>query len=239
MEKYTFRGQEYDVEEMSAGCCVSAVMEAHPGWTREDAEKATFQIYHGFGITLKMWPTRSQRIETLRMELLNAYASGSAQNAESKRNEMARLEAMTDEGWDKAQADYLLNGYSDAELLAQAKETKTQEIEQYDTSSAVNGFKLNGTVVWLDKATRVGLMNSTEITKNRGGKTTDLWLGEVKLTLDCDKVIELLGGIEMYALECYNTTARHKAEVQELKTVKEVEAYDIKEGYPEQLSISV
>ena len=126
-----------------------------------------------------------------------------------------------------------------AMLLEQAKREKLHDIAVLDTSSAVNGFKLNGTVVWLDKATRVGLMNSTEITKNRGGKTTDLWLGEVKLTLDCDKVIELLGGIEMYALECYNTTARHKAEVQELKTVKEVEAYDIKEGYPEQLTIEV
>lgn len=128
---------------------------------------------------------------------------------------------------------------SDAELLARAKEAKTREIEAYDTSDKVNGFKLNGKVVWLDKATRVGLMNSTTIAKSMGSKTTDLWLGEVKLTIDCDKVIQLLGGIEMYALECFNTTARHKAEVQELKTVKEVEAYDIKEGYPEQLSIEV
>lgn len=128
---------------------------------------------------------------------------------------------------------------SDAELLAQAKEAKTAEIERYDTSSAVNGFKLNGTVFWLDKATRVGLMNSTTIAKNMGSKTTDLWLGEVKLTIDCDKVIQLLGGIEMYALECFNTTARHKAEVAELKTVKEVEAYDYKADYPKQLERNV
>ena len=128
---------------------------------------------------------------------------------------------------------------SEAEKLSQAKEAKTREIEAYDTSTAVNGFKLNGTVFWLDKATRVGLMNSTTIAKAMGQKTTTLWLGDEKLTIDCDKVIELLSGIEMYALECFNVTARHKAEVQELKTVKEVEAYDIKDGYPEQLSIEV
>ncbi len=128
---------------------------------------------------------------------------------------------------------------SDEELLAQAKEAKVQEIERYDTSDKVNGFKLNGTVFWLDKATRVGLMNSTTIAKGMGNATTDLWLGEVKLTIDCDKVIRLLGGIEMYALECFNVTARHKAEVNDLKTVAEVEAYDVTEGYPKQLEITI
>ncbi len=128
---------------------------------------------------------------------------------------------------------------ADAELLAQAKQTKTQEIEAYDTSTAVNGFKLNGNVFWLDKGTRVGLMNSTTITKAMGSTTTDLWLGEVKLTIDCDKVIQLLSGIEMYALECFNVTAAHKAAVEKLESVEEVEGYDYKSGYPEQLSIEV
>lgn len=126
-----------------------------------------------------------------------------------------------------------------ASEVRQAKDAKTREIEAYDTSTAVNGFKLNGTVFWLDKATRVGLMNSTTIAKNMGSETTDLWLGEVKLTIDCDKVIRLLGGIEMYALECFNVTARHKAEVNDLKTVAEVEAYDVTEGYPKQLEITI
>lgn len=128
---------------------------------------------------------------------------------------------------------------SDAELLRQVKEAKTQEIERYDTSDKVNGFKLNGNVFWLDKATRVGLMNSTEITKAAGQETTDLWMDDVKLTISCDTVIKLLSAIELYALECFNTTARHKAEVNDLKTVEEVEKYDIKEGYPKQLEINL
>lgn len=128
---------------------------------------------------------------------------------------------------------------TDEELLAQAKEAKTQEIERYDTSDKVNGFKLNGNVFWLDKATRVGLMNSTTIAKAMGNSTTDLWLGEVKLTIDCDKVIQLLSGIEMYALECFNVTAAHKKAVNDLKTVKEVEGYDVTADYPERLSIDI
>lgn len=123
--------------------------------------------------------------------------------------------------------------------LSDAIAGKVAEINAYDTSTSVNGFKLNGNAFWLDKATRVGLMNSTEITKAAGQETTDLWMGDVKLTIPCDTVIKLLSAIELYALECFNTTARHKAEVRKLKTVKEVEKYDIKEGYPKQLEINL
>lgn len=123
--------------------------------------------------------------------------------------------------------------------LDEAKDDKIAEITAYDASEAVNSFSYNGVSMWLDKATRVGLMNSTEITKAAGQETTDLWMGDVKLTIPCDTVIKLLSAIEMYALECFNTTARHKAEVQELKTVEEVEKYDIKEGYPKQLEINL
>lgn len=123
--------------------------------------------------------------------------------------------------------------------LSDAIAGKVAEINAYDTSTAVNGFKLNGNVFWLDKATRVGLMNSTEITKAAGQETTDLWMDDVKLTIPCDTVIKLLSAIELYALECFNTTARHKAEVRKLKTVEDVEKYDIKEGYPKQLAINL
>ena len=123
--------------------------------------------------------------------------------------------------------------------LSDAIAGKVAEINAYDTSTSVNGFKLNGNEFWLDKATRVGLMNSTEITKAAGQETTDLWMDDVKLTIPCDTVIKLLSAIELYALECFNTTARHKAEVRKLKTVEEVEKYDIKEGYPKQLEVNL
>lgn len=123
--------------------------------------------------------------------------------------------------------------------LKQAKVEKIAEITAYDTSSSVNGFTLNGLLVWLDKATRVGLMNSTTIAKAAGQKTTTLWLGGVKLVVDCDKAIQLLSALEMYALECFNVTASHKAAVSELKSIEEVEAYDYKTGYPKMLEMSV
>lgn len=127
----------------------------------------------------------------------------------------------------------------DALKLEQAKVNKIAEITAYDTSSSVNGFILNGMLVWLDKATRVGLMNSTTIAKAAGQKTTTLWLGGIRLVVDCDKAIQLLSALEMYALECFNVTASHKQAVSELTTIEEVEAYDYKAGYPKMLSMSV
>ena len=127
----------------------------------------------------------------------------------------------------------------DALKLKQAKTDKIAEITAYDTSDKVNGFMLNGLLVWLDKATRVGLMNSTTIAKAAGQQTTTLWLVGLKLVVDCDKAIQLLSALEMYALECFNVTASHKAAVNDLTTIEDVEAYDYKAGYPKMLEMSV
>lgn len=137
----------------------------------------------------------------------------------------------------KAFAEFSVN--MDALKLEQAKVDKIAEITDYDTSDKVNGFILNGLLVWLDKATRVGLMNSTTIAKAAGQKTTTLWLGEVKLEVECDKAIQLLSALEMYALECFNVTAAHKKAVSELKTIKEVEAFDVTADYPKQLEMKL
>ena len=123
--------------------------------------------------------------------------------------------------------------------LARAKREILKHIEAYDTSSAVNGFVLNGAVVWLDKSTRVGLMNSTTIAKAMGQATTTLWLGDTKLEVGCDMAIQLLSALEMYALECFNVTAAHKKAVAELTDIGEVLSYDYTKGYPEKLMMNV
>ena len=127
----------------------------------------------------------------------------------------------------------------DARSLAQAIQGKLSDIEAYDQSDKVNGFSLNGLTVWLDKATRVGLMNSTTIAKNMGQETTTLWLGGVKLEVNCDLAIQLLSALEMYALECFNVTAAHKKAVAALTSLEEVAAYDYTAGYPGQLAMEV
>lgn len=152
----------------------------------------------------------------------------------------------------KARAAYLMNlGEKEYDLMSEewqerckatlekAKKAKLEAILAYDTSSDVNGFMLNGNKVWLDKETRVGLMNSTQITRDMGNDTTTLWFDGYKLEVRCDMAIMLLSSLEMYALECFNVTAAHKKAVSELTTIEEVEAYDYKTGYPKQLNIDL
>ena len=152
----------------------------------------------------------------------------------------------------KTRAAYLMNlGEKEYDLVSEewrerckatlekAKKEKLEAILAYDTSSDVNGFMLNGNKVWLDKETRVGLMNSTQITRDMGQDTTTLWFDGYKLEVRCDMAIMLLSSLEMYALECFNVTAAHKKAVSELTTIEEVEAYDYKTGYPKQLNIKL
>ena len=152
----------------------------------------------------------------------------------------------------KTRAAYLMNlGEKEYDLVSEewrerckatlekAKKEKLEAILAYDTSSDVNGFMLNGNKVWLDKGTRVGLMNSIQITRDMGQDTTTLWFDGYKLEVRCDMAIMLLSSLEMYALECFNVTASHKQAVSELTTIEEVEAYDYKSGYPKMLEMSV
>lgn len=168
------------------------------------------------------------RFDAIKDEETDAYScvEGSVFASEYDEQEMQREY----EAWKQKWAE---------KALELAKKAKIAEITAYDTSSSVNGFMLNGLLVWLDKATRVGLMNSTNIAKAAGQETTTLWLGGVKLVVDCDKAIQLLSALEMYALECFNVTASHKAAVGWLMSLEEVEAYDYKTGYPKMLEMSV
>ena len=128
----------------------------------------------------------------------------------------------------------------DATAVLEAAKTEVETaITAYDASSSVNSFLLNGMEVWLDKATRVGLMNSTTIAKSMGKEKTTLWLGSYHLEVDCNKAIQLLSALEMYALECFNVTAAHKKAVSELDNIEAVLTYDYKSGYPEKLKMEV
>lgn len=128
--------------------------------------------------------------------------------------------------------------HTEAEVIANLKEQKTDEITAYDTSSNVNVFSLNGVDVWLDRDTRVSLMNSTTIEKTSGKTTTTLWLGSMKIEVGVDKAISLLSGLELYALECYNKTAEHKNAVSQLSSIDDIVSYDYTQGYPAKLEIT-
>ena len=116
------------------------------------------------------------------------------------------------------------------------KEEAIEQITEYDQSEDVNSFTLQGKTMWLPKETRVGLVNSVTIEKNAGKETTVLWFGGERYELPVDTALQMLSALELYALECYNVTAAHKAAVNALERVEDVVAYDYTQGYPEKLN---
>lgn len=112
------------------------------------------------------------------------------------------------------------------------------KINEYDKSSQVNGVTINGMYTWFDKATRVGLRNSTNVLKKLGNETTSLWVNNKEINIKCDQLIDMLDKLEIYALNCFDTTSKHKRNVYQLSTIEEIENYDYTSGYPEKLTFT-
>ena len=120
--------------------------------------------------------------------------------------------------------------------LEDIKARKVDEILAYDSSEAVNEFTIGGQSVWLDKATRAGLLLRFEAESKVGREQTTLWNDGVSYTLPLVDAMQMLIALELYASECYDNTQRHLAEVSKLESIEEVESYDYTIGYPNKLA---
>ena len=119
--------------------------------------------------------------------------------------------------------------------FVRAKQKLRNNINAYDKSKDVNEFTISGFPVWLDKATRAGLMLRFQSEQALGKDNTTLWYNNQYFALPLSTAQAMLYQIEAYASECYDNTQRHLAEVQKLTTIEDVEAYDYKVGYPNKL----
>lgn len=128
---------------------------------------------------------------------------------------------------------------SEQALLAAAKREVLSAISNYDASDCVNTLVVNGQRGWLDKATRVGLMNGVGVAKACGMERMSLWIDGREYVMDVARLEELLVKVEVYAMGCYNVTAGHRRAVDGLTTLEAVLCYDFKAGYPQMVSVVV
>lgn len=105
------------------------------------------------------------------------------------------------------------------------------KIDLYDKSEAVNSFIFKGKNLWLDKATRVGLMHLA----NCSTEDIQLVLGDQVLTFSPEFVKEFLAKLEVYAGKCYVQTQKHLMAVNTLNNPEEVINYDYTTGYPDKI----
>lgn len=127
---------------------------------------------------------------------------------------------------------------SESAMLKAAREKKLAEIIAYDTSPMVRGMLMDGQSVWIDKDTRVGVMNSARIAKDMGESNYTLWISGSGISMPVDDAITLLCRVELYAQECYNVTASHRAVVSAMTDAESIVKFDHTAGYPEKIDIS-
>lgn len=125
------------------------------------------------------------------------------------------------------------------QLLQRAKSAKIAELEAYDASDAVNSFSVDSKDMWVPADKRAVLRTSIEAYKALGAESiTKVWEGQ-EYTFPITAWDTMLNQVEVYASECFNQTQRHKAAIEALGTVEDVEGYDFTEGYPERLRFEV
>lgn len=109
------------------------------------------------------------------------------------------------------------------------------QIKAYDISNNVNGFIVNGIDYWLNKYDRVSLANLANSSEN----IITLVLGDQILEIPVDIAKQFLAQLEVYAGQCYLTTAKHLLAIKELKTIEDIISYDYTKGYPEKINFNV
>lgn len=128
---------------------------------------------------------------------------------------------------------------SEAECLKCAKEAKIREIEEYDSSDAVNSLTVNGVKIWYDQTKRIAYMNSVDSAITCKMTTINLPLGDKVVPVEVEKAKMMLALLQLYADDAFITTEHHKAAVMALESEAEVKAYDYKTGYPDKLDFTI
>ena len=149
------------------------------------------------------------------------------------------VEQLTDWGFE----EWIEPEPTPAELLERAKASKIAELEAYDDSDAVNSFDvtIGGQTMslWIDRETRADYRSSIEAAELLGRTEVKPVFAGQEVTLSVQMAKMALAQVQLYANQCYGVTERHKAAVNALETVEEVEGYEYKTGYPERLVFDV
>ena len=145
----------------------------------------------------------------------------------------------SEEGNDGVNIRYINKRIEHLPSVHELKQLVLEIQKEFDSSLEVNGLTVNGKKVWLDKSTRVGLINSLTVQKEHGDTESTLWFNSDSFTVNIDAALAMLKAIELYAIVCYNNTQQHIASINSIESQDELLSYDVTIGYPEQLVFNV
>ena len=123
--------------------------------------------------------------------------------------------------------------------LAQAKREMIDKIDNYDTSSDVNGFTVNGVIDgWFTPEERSNYKSSIDAAKLLGISALTFFLGDMEMTVTPTQAEYMLAQIQLYADQCFVVTKEHKIAVEAMETIKAVDSYEYRIGYPNKIDFT-
>ena len=115
--------------------------------------------------------------------------------------------------------------------LDEAKAERLNALAVYDSSEAVNGFTLSGTTMWIAPDERANYILTLQGAQRLGVENVTFLGHEIPVAL----ALQMLDAVNLYAMQCVAVTEAHRAAINALTTIAEVDNYDFTGGYPEKL----
>ena len=141
------------------------------------------------------------------------------------------VEQLTEWGYE----EYIEPVPTPEQLLERAKANKLQELDAYDLSEAVDSFTIDNKTMWLDVQKRQQLRTSIESYVASGIETVTKYFDGEKYTFPCSVWLQMLNALEVYASEALNVTESHRAAINALDDIEDIESYEFN-NYPPKLS---
>lgn len=126
-------------------------------------------------------------------------------------------------------------GLPEEELLENAKKEKINALLEYDSSENVDSFTIGEQVIWLTVEERQQIATQISANESIGRDTMTRWFNGQTYTFPINTWKQMLVALEVYAGDALNVTESHKAAINALETIQEVEEYDFTLNYPPKL----
>ena len=124
--------------------------------------------------------------------------------------------------------------------VEEAKNEMLHKIEQYDQSDNVNSFLVNNSITaWFTPQERSNYKSSIDAAKLLGMDILSFYINDIMLNVSPINAEQMLAQIQLYADQCFIITKQHKAAVESLQTIEEIDNYDYMSNYPDRLNFDL
>lgn len=123
--------------------------------------------------------------------------------------------------------------------LVLMKNSKIDELVEYDKSEDVNIFSVNDKYTWFDKDTRAALNTSIESASLLGETEITFVINDKEFSIGVQVAKQMLASVQRYADKCFLVTEAHKRTIKALTKEEDIVNYDVTTGYPTKVAFTL